>query len=75
MTPGINLIGGFIFVCALVVFWYIIDEVRVRWRSMREMERLEQEIDAENANAERRAHYQTLLDSTTIDGRESDEGR
>jgi hypothetical protein len=30
---------------------------------MREMERLEKETDAENANAERRTHYQALLDS------------
>jgi hypothetical protein len=69
----INLIGGFIFVCALVVFWYIINEVRDWWRSMREMQRLEKEIDAENANAERRFHYQVVRDNATNVGRESNE--
>jgi hypothetical protein len=58
----IQLIGGFIFVCALVIFWHFIAEVRDLWRSTREMERLEKEIDAENANAERHAHYQDLLE-------------
>jgi transposase len=58
-----RLIGGFVFICALVVFWHIIAEVRDWWRSMREMERLEKEIDAENANAEGHAHYQALLDN------------
>lgn len=70
----VNLIGGFIFVCALIVFWHIIDEARDCWRSKREMDRLETEIDAGNANAERHAHYQALLDNATNDGRESDEG-
>lgn len=60
----INLLGEFIFVCALVVFWHITYEVRDWWRSMREIERLEKEIDAENASAEHRAHYQALLDVT-----------
>jgi hypothetical protein len=36
-----QLIGGFIVVCVLVVFWHITAEVRDWWRSMREMERLE----------------------------------
>jgi hypothetical protein len=58
-----GLIGGFIFVRALTVFWHIIDEVRDWWRSMREMDQLEKEIDAENANTERRAHYQALVNS------------
>jgi hypothetical protein len=69
-----QLIGGFIVVCALVVFWHITAEVRDWWRSMREMQQLEKEIDAGNANAEHRAHYQALVNSATIDGRESDEG-
>jgi hypothetical protein len=70
----INLIGGFIFVSALVVFWHIINEVRDWWRSTREMDWLGKEIDAENANAERRAHCQALLDNAANDGRKSDEG-
>jgi hypothetical protein len=70
----IQLIGGFIFVCALVIFWHFIAEVRDWWRSMREMERLEKEIDAENANAERHAHYQDLLENATSNGRKIDEG-
>jgi hypothetical protein len=70
----INLIGEFIFVAALLVFWHIINEARDWWRSTREMEQLEKYIDAENASAERRAHSQALLDNATNDGRESDEG-
>lgn len=67
----IILIGGFIFVCALIVFWYIIDEVRGWWRSVREMDRLEKEIDAENADTERRAQFKALLDSATAPRAES----
>jgi hypothetical protein len=69
----LGIIGAFILVCALIVFWHIIDEARDWWRSMREMDRLEKEIDAENANAERHAHYQALRDNAANDGREGNE--